>query len=178
MSRLSVLSFILPVRRVCLLLLLPAVALLLSAGVSHAQSYGDFKVVGTGADAGISFEFLTTVPLLTPGLQQTFNIASCTVPAGEDCSPGEGQVGYSAVGGQIRLTTGGINGKTRTWFFPSLLDTGVYIGQTGAGVEPGYVIVSGTTPPPANHRATPLIPRFNFLSRSPSTMRRLPIRAA
>jgi hypothetical protein len=143
MSHLSALSSIRHVRRVCHLLLLPAAALLLSPGVSHAQTYDDFKVVGTGADAGISFEFPSTVPPLTPGLQQTFNITSCTVPAGEDCSVGESQVGYSAIGGQIRLTTGGASGKSRTWFFSSLLHTGVYIGQTGAGVEPGYVIVSG-----------------------------------
>ena len=60
MSLLSVLFSILPVRRVCLLLL-PATALLLSAGVSQAQTnYGDFKVVGTGADAGISLKFSRT----------------------------------------------------------------------------------------------------------------------
>ena len=143
MSRISVLFSILRVRRACLLLLLSAATILLSAGVLHAQTYGDFTVVGTGADAGISFEFPSTVPPLTTGLQQTFNITSCTVPSGEDCSPGEGQVGYSTIGGVIRLTTAGVNGQTRTWFFPSLLHTGVYIGQTGAGAEPGYVIVSG-----------------------------------
>lgn len=144
MSLLSVLFSILPVRRVCLLLLLPAAALLLSAGVSQAQTaYGDYKVVGTGADAGISFEFLTTQPLLTPGLLTTFSFISCTVPADETCSDGAAQVGYSASGGQIRLTTTGANGQSRTWFFPSLLHTSVYIGKTGTGLEPGYVVVSG-----------------------------------
>ena len=83
MSRLSVWFSFLRVRRACLLLLLSAAALLLSAGVSQAQtSYGDYKVVGTGADAGISFEFLATQPLLTPGLQTAFAFISCAVPAG------------------------------------------------------------------------------------------------
>ena len=139
-SLLSVLFSILPVRRICLLLLLPAAALL-SAGVLQAQTnYGDFKVVGTGADAGISFEILASVPPLTTGLSTTFSFVNCTVPAGESCN----QVNYNASGGQIRLVTADASGsKARTWFFPSLLHTGVYIGSTGLGVEPGYVIVSG-----------------------------------
>ena len=133
-----------PVRRVCLVLLLPVATLLLSAGVSHAQTvYGDFKVVGTGADAGISFEFLATQPLLTPGLSTDFSFVSCTVPSGEICTSGAAQVNYGASGGQIRLVTSGLSGKSRTWFFPSLLHTGVYISQAGSGVEPGFVIVSG-----------------------------------
>jgi hypothetical protein len=126
------------VRRVGLLLL-PATAML-CAGVLQAQTYGDFKVVGTAADAGISFEFLATQPLLTPGLQPVFSLVNCTVPAGESCN----QAAYGSTGGQIRLTTvSGPNVINRTWSFPSLLQTGVYIGQTGTGLEPGYVILSG-----------------------------------
>jgi hypothetical protein len=60
--------------------------------VSQAQTaYGDFKVIGTGADAGISFEFLAIQPLLTPGLSTTFSFISCTVPADEVCSDGAAQ---------------------------------------------------------------------------------------
>src|SRR6202012_123195 len=98
------------VRRVGLFLL-PATAML-CAGVLQAQTYGDFKVVGTAADAGICFEFLATQPLLTPGLQPVFSLVNCTVPAGESCN----QAAYGATGGQIRLTTvSGPNVINRTW---------------------------------------------------------------
>ena len=141
-SSFSCLVSILPMSATCLpFLLLPAVALFVSPNVSQAQNvYGDYKVVGTGADAGISFEILATVPPLTQGLQPTFSFVSCTVPAGESCN----QAAYGAAGGQIRLTTiSGPNVINRTWSFSSLLHTGVYIGQTGSGVEPGYLVVSG-----------------------------------
>src|SRR5262245_49718839 len=100
-----------------------------------ATTYGDFKVVGAGAEAGISFEFLAVAPLLTgPGLLTTFAFVNCTVPAGETCGTGSAQVQYGASGGQVRLTTTGANGQSRTWFFPSLLRPGVYVAQTGAGL--------------------------------------------
>jgi hypothetical protein len=162
-SFLPVLFSILPVRRVCLLLLLPAAVLVLSAGVSQAQNaYGDFKVVGTGADAGLSFEFLASVPPLTLGLQTTFSVVNCTVPPGEICGIGTAQVNYSAPSGVIRLVTTGASGKTRTWFFPSLLHTGVYIGQTGAGVEPGYVIVSGADATAGQPQSNAINSNFQF----------------
>jgi Bacterial Ig-like domain (group 3) len=129
----------LKMRKVVLGLLLPAASLLLSAGVAQAQNYGDFNVIGSGADADISFEFLANSPLMTPGLLTTYSFVSCTVPSGETCA----EVGYSASGGQIRLTTTGVNGQNRTWNFPSMVHAGVYVGNTGTGLEPGYVIVSG-----------------------------------
>jgi hypothetical protein len=159
MSLLSPLFSILSVRRVCLHLSLPTIVLLLSAGVSQAQAYGDFKVVGTGADAGISFEFLANQPLLTPGLQPIFSFVSCTVPAGETCN----QAAYGATGGQIRLTTiSGPNVINRTWFFPHLLHTGVYIGQTGAGFEPGYVILSGADATAGQPQSNAISSAFQF----------------
>src|SRR5579862_6209858 len=143
MFRFPALFSTLPVCRVWRFLSL-LVAWLLCVGVLQAQTvYGDYKVLGTGADAGVSFEFLASVPPLTPGLSTTFDLIACTVPSGEDCGTGVGQVGYSAGGGVIRLTTAGMNGKTRTWEFPSLLHSGVYIALAGSGAEPGYVIVSG-----------------------------------
>src|SRR6185312_7735446 len=118
-------------------------AIFLKSAVCGSITYGDFKIVGTGRRYGISFEFLASAPLLTPGLTPTFELVSCTVPSGEDCSAGTGQVGYTAVGGIIRLTTGGASGQTRTWFFPSMLYPGVYASSGGAGVEPGYAILTG-----------------------------------
>src|SRR5262245_52455168 len=120
-----------------------SISLSLSPIAFGANTYGDFKVVGTGADAGISFEFLAVVPLLTPGLATTFSFVNCTVPAGEPWGTGSAQVNYSASGGVIRLVTTGASGKSRTWNFSSLLNTGLYVAQTGAGIEPGYVILSG-----------------------------------
>ena len=111
MFLLSVFFSIRPARKLHLLLLLPAAVLLLSAGVSQAQNYGDFKVVGTGADAGISFELLANQPLLTPGLQPIFSFVNCTVPAGESCN----QAAYGATGGQIRLTTVSGNAAVEQW---------------------------------------------------------------
>lgn len=158
-SLLAFLFFILPVRRVRLLLKLSAAALLLSAGVSQAQIYADFKVVGTGADAGISFELLANQPLLTPGLQPIFSFVSCTVPAGEICN----QAAYGATGGQIRLTTvSGPNVINRTWSFPSLLHTGVFISQTGAGFEPGYVVVSGADATAGNPQSNATDSAFQY----------------
>src|SRR5262245_9258833 len=104
-----------------------------------ANTYGDFKVVGTGADAGISFEFLAVTPLLTPGLATTLSFVNCTVPAGETCGTGTAQVNYAARGGVIRLVTTGASGTSRTWNCPSLLNTGLYVVQTGTGLGPGYV---------------------------------------
>jgi hypothetical protein len=146
MSRFSVVSFVRPLRKVFLPLLLAGTALFLSAGVSQAQNaLFDFKVIGTGADAGISFEFLSTQPLLTPGLQTTFSFISCTVPSGETCVDGVDQVDYSATGGQIRLVTtiGSNQTATRTWNFTAMLHSGVFVTAGGNGAEPGYVIVSG-----------------------------------
>ena len=140
MSRFSDVSFIRSLRKLFLPLLLSGAALFLSAGVSQAEDpYFDFKVIGTGADAGISFEFLATQPLLTGGLLTSSAIISCTVPVGETCS----LVNYSATGGQIRLVTTGTNGQNRTWDFPAMLHSGVFVTAGGNGAEPGDVIVSG-----------------------------------
>ena len=140
MSRFSDVSFIRTLRKLFLPLLLSGAALFLSAGVSQAEDpYFDFKVIGTGADAGISFEFLATQPLLTGGLLTSSAIISCTVPVGETCS----LVNYSATGGQIRLVTTGTNGQNRTWDFPAMLHSGVFVTAGGNGAEPGDVIVSG-----------------------------------
>lgn len=142
------------------------VAWLLCVGVLQAQTvYGDYKVLGTGADAGVSFEFLASVPPLTPGLSTTFDLIACTVPSGEDCGTGVGQVGYSAGGGVIRLTTAGMNGKTRTWnFLPSC--TAAFISRWPAQARnPGTSLCLVQTLQPASHRATPPVPRFSFRSR-------------
>jgi hypothetical protein len=159
MSLFSVVSFVRPLRKVFLSLLLSAAALLPSC-VSQAQTvFGDFKVVGTGADAGISFEFLANQSPLTQGLLAIFSFVSCTVPAGESC----GQVDYSATGGQIRLTTNTPGGLTnRTWNFPSFLHTGVYIGQTGTGLEPGYVLASGADATAGNPQSNTVDSTFQF----------------
>jgi hypothetical protein len=163
MSLLSVLFSVLPVRRVRLVFLLLVVALFLSADVSEAQTvYGDYRVVGTGSDAGLSFEFLTTQPLLTPGLSTTFSFVNCTAPSGETCGTGTAQVGYSVSSGVIRLTTTGINGQTRTWNFPQLLHTGVYMGLSGTGLASGYVIVSGADATAGQPQSNAINSNFQF----------------
>ena len=152
-SLLSVLFSILSVRRVRLLLL-SAAALLLSAGVARAQTFADYKVVD--ADAGISFEFLATQPLLTTtGFPAAVSIVNCMVPSGETCS----QVDYSPSGGQIRLVTSLIN---RTWNFPSLLHTGVYPAKTGTGLEPGFIVVSGADATAGNPQSNATDSTFQF----------------
>lgn len=138
-----------------------------------ANTYGDFKVVGTGADAGISFEFLAVTPLLTPGLATTLSFVNCTVPAGETCGTGTAQVNYTARGGVIRLVTTGASGTSRTWNFPSLLNTGLTSLRPAPAWSQATSFCRVRTPQPANHRATPPIPRSSFPSRSRSTMRRL-----
>lgn len=149
----SVLFSILPVRRVRLLLL-SAAALLLSAGVARAQTFADYKVVD--ADAGISFEFLATQPLLTTtGFPAAVSLVNCMVPSGETCS----QVDYSPSGGQIRLVTSLIN---RTWNFPSLLHTGVYPAKTGTGLEPGFIVVSGADATAGNPQSNATDSTFRF----------------
>jgi hypothetical protein len=161
-SLLPALFFVLPVRRVRFLLLLPAAVMLLSAGVSQAQNYADYKVVGTGADAGVSFELLATQPPTTPGLTPTFGLIHCMVPSGEDCSAGAAQAGYSASGGVLRLTTSGINGQTRTWNFPQFLHAGVYVGHSGAGLASGYVIVSGADATAGQPQSNAINSTFQF----------------
>jgi hypothetical protein len=121
--------------------------------------YGDFKVVGTGADAGISFEFLAVAPPLTPSLTATFAFVNCTVPAGETCN----QVDYSMSGGQVRLVTeSGATVTSRTWFFPSMLHTGVYVASAGAGLESGYVIHSGADATAGNPQSNAVNTPFQF----------------
>lgn len=50
---------------------------------------------GTGADSAVSFQFVSSVPLDTPGLLTTFGFNYCNAPSGESCD----QVNYSAGSG-------------------------------------------------------------------------------
>ena len=95
---------------------------------------------GTGSDADVSFQFVSPVPLNTPGLQTTFSFIYCHPPSGESCD----QVNYSAGSGVLRFTAVGSSVDTRTFEFLSFINNGTYSTVAGSP-NSGNLTVTGST---------------------------------
>ena len=144
----------------------PATALLLSAGVSQAQTNysGDFKVVGTAQTQAYPLKFSANQAAADAGTSDDLQIISCTVPAGGLRKRGVLRRGPRAVGGTDSPHHGG---RRRRHYEPHVVFSSppyrAFISVRPAQAwSPG--LRSGSSA--ANHRATPLIPHSNFPSRT------------
>jgi len=125
------------------MLFIVAVVILLGTS-NRANAAPVLTFQGTGSDAGISFQFVSPVPLNTPGLLTTFSFNSCTVPAGETCD----QVNFSAGSGVIRfvgIPSSGLD--IRTFEFDNFTNNGTYSTQAAGSPNSGTLTVTGSTDP-------------------------------
>ena len=125
-----------------LVFVIAVVAILIGNSNTASAAAPTLTFQGTGADAGISFQFDSPVPLNTPGLLTTFSFNSCTVPAGETCD----QVNFSAGSGVIRfvgITSSGLD--IRTFEFDNFTNNGTYSTLATGSPNSGIVTVTGST---------------------------------
>jgi hypothetical protein len=97
---------------------------------------------GTGSDADLSFQFVSPMPLDTPGLLTSFSFNTCNVQPGESCD----QVNFSAVSGVIRfvgIVSSGLD--VRTFEFDSFVNNGTYSTLEVGSPNSGTLEVTGST---------------------------------